>query len=41
MTDFISRCLTDPPYTLSERLTSLAHPPSSCAVAITGLQPLL
>lgn len=40
MTDFISRYLTDPPYTLSKQLTSRVHPPSSCALAITGLQPL-
>lgn len=40
MTDFISRYLIDLPHTPSVQLTSRVHPPSSCAVATTGLQPL-
>ena len=37
---YLSRYLTDPPYTVSEQLTSHIHPPSSCALVVKGSQHL-
>ncbi|SDZ62121.1 hypothetical protein SAMN03159453_05159 [Pseudomonas sp. NFIX28] len=37
---YLSRYLTDPPYTVSEQLTSHLHPPSSCALVVKGSQQL-
>lgn len=36
MIDCISRYLTDPPCTVSDRLASLVHPPSSCVSIAAG-----
>ena len=37
---YLSRYLTDPPYPVSEQLTSHIHPPSSCALVVKGSQQL-
>lgn len=37
---YLSRYLTDPPYTVSEQLTSHIHTPASCALVVEGSQHL-
>ncbi|VVQ16587.1 hypothetical protein PS934_04379 [Pseudomonas fluorescens] len=37
---YLSRYLTDPPYTVSEQLTSHIHPLASCALVVEGSQHL-